>query len=257
MGKKLKNAPVFYAVAQVQFNPMLDLFDFMPQIQSQLRKEGLPDYRQIHQQQLAFSADLAMAPVLQARLRFLFGDIEERSMIIVDTNALAFVTTAYDTFETFLATLMRGLEILHGQLGIDFVERVGLRYLDAVQAGSLAALADFLVPEVLGMSAKGPGRLQHSISETVLATTHGELVTRVLIKEGALVLPDDLGASPALLERFRQFTGLHAVIDTDAFIAKREPFNLGTIQTRLHSLHDEIDQSFRATVTEHALTSWA
>ena len=34
MGKKLTNAPVFYTVAQVQFNPVLDLDGYIAPIQS-------------------------------------------------------------------------------------------------------------------------------------------------------------------------------------------------------------------------------
>ena len=37
MGKKLANAPVYYTVAQVQFNPILNLDSFLPAIQAKMR----------------------------------------------------------------------------------------------------------------------------------------------------------------------------------------------------------------------------
>lgn len=45
MGTKLSNAPVYYTVAQVQFNPVLDLDGYIPAIQSKMREAHFPDYK--------------------------------------------------------------------------------------------------------------------------------------------------------------------------------------------------------------------
>ena len=44
MGKKLTNAPVYYTVAQVQFNPVLDLDGYIPAIQSKMREAHFPGF---------------------------------------------------------------------------------------------------------------------------------------------------------------------------------------------------------------------
>lgn len=264
MGKKLSKAPVYYTVAQVQFNPILDLDSYLPAIQSRMREAHFPDFKQEVFQRLIFpfggmELNQTTAPTVTPQSRYLFGEIEGRSLFLLDTNSLSFQTTAYDTFETFSATLLKGLGLLHDALRLDFVERIGLRYLDAIrpmkEGGSLKEL---LVPEVLGLSQLGEGQLQQSVSETVVMTRAGQLVARVLIRHGHVGLPPELaGLAPAIEPRFTQREGLHAIVDTDASFAQREVFDLGKVGERLSALHDEISKSFKATITPHAEAVWA
>ena len=44
MGKKMKNAPVYYALAAVRFNTLAFLDQYVPALQDQLRKAGYPDF---------------------------------------------------------------------------------------------------------------------------------------------------------------------------------------------------------------------
>ena len=265
MGKKLTNAPVYYTVAQVQFNPVLDLDGYIPAIQSKMREAHFPDYKKEVVQRLVLpfvggtGQGQMAAPTVTLQPRYLFGDIDGRSLFLLETNALSFQTTSYDTFETFFETFLKGLGILHDALRLDFVERIGLRYLDAVQPSKDdETLREFLVPEVLGLALRGEGQLQHSISETIVLTAAGQLVSRVLIRHGHVGLPMELGGlAPIIDPRFTQRESLHAIVDTDASIGHREVFELSKVRARLTALHDEIVKSFNATVTDHARASWA
>lgn len=264
MGKKLNNAPVYYTVAQVQFNPVLNLEAYIPAIQAKMREAHFPDYRQEVTQRIVLpfggmEQGQMGAPTVTPQSRSLFGDIAGRSMFLLETNALSFQTTDYDTFKSFSATLLMGLGILHEALRLDFVERIGLRYLDAIQPSKEGeSLREFLVPEVLGHALRGEGQLHQSVSETITATQAGQLVSRVLIRQGAVGLPMELsGLAPTIAPRFTQHQGLHAIVDTDASITHREAFELTKVESRLASLHGEIDKSFQATVTAHAVASWA
>lgn len=264
MGKRLNNAPVYYTVAQVQFNPVLDLDGYIPAIQSKMRETHFPDYKKEVVQRLVLpfggteQGQLA-APTLTPQSRYLFGDIAGRTLFLLETNALSLQTTSYDTFETFSETLLKGLGVLHDALRLAFVERIGLRYLDAVQPSKDGeTLRDFLVPEVLGLALRGEGQLQHSVSETSVSTTAGQLVSRVLIRHGHVGLPVELtGLAPSIDPRFTQRESLHAIVDTDGSIGVREVFELRKVGARLTALHDEIVKSFNATVTEHARATWA
>lgn len=264
MGTKLNNAPVYYTVAQVQFNPVLDLDGYVPAIQSRMREAHFPDYKKEVFQRLVLPFGNAeqgqmAAPTVTSQSRYLFGDIDGCSLFLLETNALSFQTTRYDTFETFSATLLMGLGILHNALRLDFVERIGLRYLDAVQPSKNGeTLREFLVPEVLGHALRGEGQLQQSVSETSVVTAAGQLVSRVLIRHGHVALPLELsGLAPTIDPRFTQRESLHAIVDTDASIAHREAFELAKFGARLTALHDDIVKSFNATVTDHARASWA
>jgi uncharacterized protein (TIGR04255 family) len=264
MGIKLNNAPVYYTVAQVQFNPVLDLDGYVPAIQSKMREAHFPDYKREVLQRLilpfggAEQGQLA-APTVTPQTRYLFGDIAGSSLFTLETNAMSFQTTRYNTFETFSETLLKGLGVLHDALRLDFVERIGLRYLNAIQPSKEGeTLRDFLVPEVLGHSLRGQGQLQHSVSETCVLTASGQLVSRVLIRDAHVGLPMELSGLPTAIDpRFTQRKSLHAIVDTDASITHREVFELAKVGARLTALHDDIVNSFNATVTDHARASWA
>jgi uncharacterized protein (TIGR04255 family) len=263
MGKKLSKAPVYYTIAQVHFNPVLDLDNYVAAIQAKMREAHFPDFKQdvVQRLVLPFASGLigqSPAPSVTPQSRYQFGDISGSSMFLLETNALSFQTTAYDTFDTFSATFLKGLGVLHEGLRLDFVERIGLRYLDAVQPPEGESLRDYVVPEVLGLALRGVGQLQHAVSETYVAAAAGQLISRVLIREGTIGLPMELsGLAPAIAPRFTQHSGLHAILDTDASASQREVFDLGKVAFTLTALHDEIGKSFSATVTPHALAAWA
>lgn len=264
MGKKLANAPVYYTVAQVQFNPILDLDTYVPAIQAKMREMHFPDFKQEVFQRLVLpfggmEPTQMAAPAVSPQSRYLFGDISGRALFLLETNALSFQTTDYDTFATFSETLLKGLGILDQVLHLEFVERIGLRYLDAVQPSKQdETLRDFLVPEVLSFALRGEGELQHSLSETVTLTSAGQLVSRVFIRHGQVGLPMELSAlAPKIDPRFTQReAALHAILDTDASTTQREAFELSKVGDHLIALHGEITKSFEVTVTRHALDSW-
>lgn len=263
MGKKLNNAPVYYTVAQVQFNPILNLESYIPAIQAKMREARFPDFKQETIQRLVLPFGNAeqgaqALPALSQQSRYLFGDMQGRSLFLLEPNSMSLQTTAYDTFEIFSKTLLTGMGVVHEALRLDFVERIGLRYLDAVLPREGETLKNYLVPEVLGLSLRGEGRLQHSISETMVTNSAGQLVSRAVIREGRVGLPVELGApSPTIDARFTQREGTHAILDTDASIIHREIFDLQKIGVRLIALHDQISMAFRATITDHALSVWS
>jgi len=263
MGKKLSKAPVYYTVTQVQFNPILNLNAFLPVLQAQMREIGFPDFNSQIYQNLIFpffqaEGGQAPAPSIASQVRYLFGDMDARTQFVLENNALSLQSTAYDTFESFRQLLQRGIQIVDATIHLAFVERIGLRYLDAVfpvKEGD--RLAAYLVPEVQGLSGKVEGTLSHSASETHTQTPSGQLVSRVIIRDGRIGFPDNFSIHPPQPDlRFTQFEGRHAILDTDAFYMHREPFSASTICSRMDALHEIIRGSFYATVTPHALDAW-
>ena len=47
MGKKMSRAPIYYALAQVRFNAVLALDQYVPTIQDDFRKVGFTDYQKV------------------------------------------------------------------------------------------------------------------------------------------------------------------------------------------------------------------
>jgi len=263
MSAKMSNAPVYFTVSQVRFNPILNIDGYLSIIQDHMRIAGFPDFKRVELKQLVLpfgssgDGEQPQAPVFLPQSHCIFGNIEGTTEFVLQANSLALQTTTYDIFESFLTTFSQGLKIIHDSLKLDFTERIGLRYLDAVLPREGETLSDYLTIEVVGLFQKLNGDLLHSFSETVTAGQSGRLISRVIIQKGRVGLPPEISAlAPRINQRFTQTEGIHAIIDTDAFFEQREKFNLQSIESRFISLHNEINRSFNATVTTHALNVW-
>ena len=264
---KLKNAPLYFTLGQVQHNPVLDLGSFLPSIQESMRKSGYPDFKQ--GQQIAVQLPQLGTqpvghnpqPVLQKIDRFVFLNVESTRSFVMMPNALSFQTTDYDTFEAFFKELKHGLHILNESVGgLSFVERLGLRYVDAVVPGVEESMKQYVVPQVMGLPALLDNSVfAYSFSESVLiAADVGRVVSRTIIQSGPLGLPPDLQQLDGLklLERFQNFSGEHAVIDTDASLSERRAFEMSDVDRCMNGLHGLVDKTFGATVTPFARKVW-
>lgn len=259
MSQKWENAPVMYTVAQVRFNQILSIESFVPNIQEKLRTIGFPDYKKEIENtfNIAFSQPENNTPVVQAVNRFIFGDINGTSGFTLESNALSFQTTEYDVFDTFLNKFLTVLSVVNDNVNLSFIERVGIRHIDAIIPQPEEALGDYLVPEVLGLTYKLNGNLSHSYTETLSTNEAGGLIARVVIQSANLNLPPELAqTSYPLNSKFSSFNGLHAIIDTDGYSESRMGFDNEVISKKLIDLHEEIAKSFKSVCTPHALKVW-
>jgi uncharacterized protein (TIGR04255 family) len=260
MGRKMKNAPVYFSIAQVRFNTLMALDSYAPGIQDRMRKAGFPDAKKdaltTFNLNLAGNEVVSQVPAAQVA-RYVFANMDRTAAFLLDAGALSFQTTEYDVFPTFSATFLKGLETVHDAVGLSYSDRTGLRYLDAVYPKVGETLHDYLSASVLGLVGKLEGTLVHSFSETVTATAAAKVVSRTIVQLGAVGFPPDLFPMELKVpERFRTLNGLHAIVDTDGAHEQRESLDINNIKDRLGAIHDEIDKSFRVTVTEQALRTW-
>ena len=260
---KLNRAPVYFTVAQIQFNPILDLDNYLKIIQPAFRDLGFPDFKHEAVQRVIFqfTAVEGGSPVpssTASQSRYIFGNIGGTESFVLENNSLGFQTTSYDVFPTFSASLLKGLNILHSTLVLSFVERIGIRYLDAVQPNNNETLSDYLVSEVLGLSGKLNGTSVHSESVTVMNNDAGQMVSRVIITSAKVGFPIEIGATaPKINPRFTATDGLHAILDTDSSLTKRFVFSIEEVTKCLSSLKSEVSKSFYATITPHAQKIWS
>jgi len=257
---KMSLAPVFYTLAQVQFNPIAQMSDYVARLQERLRRSGFPDFQSENQLELTIRRLDESKPDVQHQqhIRWSFINTQRTEGYLLLSNALVFHTTEYNTFENFLKRNIFGLGLVHEIVELDYVERIGLRYLNAVFPKNDETIEQYLNPCLLGFSASLEGRLVHSFTETVTAVENGNLVARAVITDGALALSPDL--SPLQLELQPQFTavnGRNAVLDTDYSAVKRNGFNLIEIENQLLKSHDIITNAFKVSVTDYARARWA
>lgn len=264
MGKMMKNAPVFFTVAQVRFNPILSLASYVPAIQEHFRRNGFPDFKK------GVTMTFNLAPLVQEQKteaqvpatvpveRYVFSNLDNTMNFILEQSSIAFQATEYDTFDVFCRHLLQGLALLNETAALSFIERIGVRYLDAVMPRDGETLERYLVPQVMGLYGKLKGQARYSFSETQTEGPDGFVISRTVIQQGRIGFPPDLIQLMTLNvhQKFEEFTGLHAIIDTDAFLVGRIPFDLAEAERKLNTLHDKTHWSFRETVTEDALSAW-
>lgn len=258
MGKPLKNPPVYFTVAQVRFNMLLKLADYLPSIQEGLRKAGFPAFTHHTTMALQFSIQEGK-PVPQpvSQDQYLFANSEQTHCFVLGQDTLTFQSTNYGTFEVFSKAFLKGLELVHEVVTLDFTDRVGLRYLDQVSPKAGESLESYIVPEAQGIGARLGGEPMHSLSETLIAFGRVKLLARSVVQDKGLAFPPDLFPQEMQVQtRFAQVTGRHAILDTDGFVEGRELFSLTEVQTRLQEIHDVIGSAFKSTVTDHALATW-
>jgi uncharacterized protein (TIGR04255 family) len=265
MGTRLKAAPVFFTIVQVRFNPILSLEAYAPQIQERLRKEGFPDAQKGLLATINLNVNAAspaegsppQLPIAQTT-RFTFGNMQRTSGFILDQGAMSFQTTEYDVFETFLAHFLKGLDAVNQAVSLSFTDRLGLRYLHAVFPRSGETVKDYLSGSILGLREKIDDTVVHSFSETLVKRENVNVRSRVIIQDGEVAFPPDLQPlTLTLAERFRALRGPHAIIDTDGWSDSREAFSLDRIREQFDLIHSGITKTFKASVTENALKSWA
>lgn len=262
MGTRMRQAPVFYTLVQVVFNSILQMADYVPKIQDRLRRDGFPDFHQAKPNAIAmtFPGAEGGAPQMTTKegpTQWGFTDAANTAGYLLQQNSLVYHTTAYETFEVFSQHLIEGLKLLHEFVALSYIERIGLRYIDAVVPRKSEKLSQYLSPHVIGLSEVVDGALNHSFTETASMSANGQLVARVLITDGDLAVPPDLFPIRMKLEdRFAKVKGPHAILDTDHFAAERFDFDLDRVSAVLKASHTRIDRAFAAIATDHARRIW-
>lgn len=266
MGTKMKNAPVYYALAAVRFNTLALLDQYVPALQDNLRKAGYPDFSQSVIAQFTLGLPGApnnVMPTLQPLVRYQFLNEQRTSGFLLDQSSFSFQTADYDTSDPFTSNFMQGLRILNSTVQLSYSERLGLRFLDAVCPGENETLGDYLQPSMLGLfgHVDDDRELIHSISETRMRRSKITLVGRATILNqpapGVAAFPAELQPVVLdLMERFKKVTGIYAVLDTDSWIEGREKFDVDNLGKTLALLQNEVRFSFDRMVTPHALRIW-
>jgi uncharacterized protein (TIGR04255 family) len=265
MGKPLKNAPVYFVIGQVRFNPQLKpIQESMTQIQEGFRQLGYTDYRHQILNQIEIVVEenqVTNKPGAQVNI-YDFANAERDELFRLEANQLSFHTVNYQTFETLLGAFAKALEILIAYTQLDFIERVGLRFLNAVMCREDEDVATYLQPQLLGLSTLADDLVPEFCGiETLLRKGGDSILARVVIQQGRVGFPADLSNTGLeIAQHFRDFKGQFAVLDNDAFHLERVKYQDEStaddiIQT-LRRLKVLLDSVFVKSVTDEAMSIW-
>ena len=259
LGEKMRNAPIFLTVGQVQFNPIPQMGDLINPLLERFRKIGYADFSKDELKAIQVNASIPTPQVeIIPTMRWRFGNTKKTAEFLLFTDRLVFETTDYDNSELFIDALMVGIGIVHETIQLNYVSGVGVRTLDAVVPSDGSELGAYLHQNLLGFYGLSAGNTQHNVLEGVSKYEEmGQIVSRVVIIRGGLGLPFDLlpmmlGINP----RFTQTNGIHAILDNDCTIQERFDWDSGQIRRNLKSAKAAVSEAFYQAVTESALNQW-
>ena len=266
MTQKIPNPPLYYVVGQIKFAPILAMDEYIKQIQNLLRQKGFIHFETHEASQLTFSTsqknETPPEPKVIRATTWLFSDAQRASGYILTNSSIVFHTTEYETHDEFIAALLLGFGIAKEAANISGLERIGIRYLNAIWPNSNEAVDDYLPSNIHGFNF-GNDR-KYALSEAVFETNvqpliqQGVLRLRVLQMQSIFGYPPDLipiGLNPQ--NKFNiDASRPHGLIDIDHFVEGEMIINIDNIKSQLISLHKEIHEIFESVTTDHAKISW-
>ncbi len=249
----LSRTPLIYVVAQIRFSAIMSMEKFLPDIQERLRHK-YPWFNRAKIQEFAFQVE--GSPSINLSDRFDFQQRDKRTGVVLSSNAVAFHTNKYATFEAFQEELTAVLGIINEIAGIGLVERIGLRYVDLIRLDAGETWPDYLQAGLLGLSPAAVGvQGWTSAFQSVGQTEVGMLALRCIQSQNPLppdLMPVNLQYEAELLRPKEVGT----ILDFDHYSQITRDFDLEKIVAAIGDLHDNIDRAFRSAVTEQALKKW-
>jgi uncharacterized protein (TIGR04255 family) len=251
--------PIFYAAAQVMFNPVLAMDTFVGKIQDEWRGD-FPDFTQdsVGGVQIHF-AEQGVDPQVRTTFapRWSFKNADSTAGYLLTNRALALQTTRYTNSNDFIDLLMKALATLHKIVSLSYIDGVGFRTLDAIIPQVGKPLSFYLNPGLLGLYSEVDGELLQSIYQLTKKRVFGQLITRAIILSSQIGIPADL--APITLnfrDEVRELNGLHAVLDNDVIQQDRFPFSLPEAERRLRIVKEGINDAFYKSLAAESVSEW-
>lgn len=261
MSVLLKNAPVYYALAQAKFNPVAAMAKFSTEIQEVMRRAGFTVYEVEDIQSVDYGTlndGESAQPVVTTTKNWFFTKSDRSCGYVLGQDFLTFQSTDYLDQEQFFRALCDGLKIVHEVLQLEQVFRLGIRYLNAVIPAEGESVHQYLNPSIHGVDF-GLAILGGAWEAGYRTESGGLLIAKVYqAPNSPLGFPQDLiPRSVQLMPRFqREKPFTHAVLDMDLFVEESMPVDTAAIYEKLLSFHGDLAKCFHAIATPHAFARW-
>lgn len=258
----LSNSSLLLTLCQVRFSAIEQMDRYAGLVQDQLRKRGFPinASKDVHRVRVAPSGVLEPERVRQWEFR----DVSERRSVFLHKGFVTLQTTDYDDFEAFLERVLDVVATVDEIVGELHVERVGLRYVNAIRGEIWREQIASGLHGVDHGAFKPSTALQ--LHQTEAVTEAGKLVVRIHQNRSGSVLPPDLGELELKLRaRFvdeAAADALWTIVDVDHFArfegAARAPFDREELASNAWSLKNITHTiTFENIFTPEAREAWA
>lgn len=250
---KLQNQPLTAVLAEFRFSPVLQISEKIPQLQEKLRTQ-YPGFMQ----RLAAQVSLGIAAPVQASsapFAWMFTSASRRQSVFLEANRVIYASADYNRFPEFQNACRSILDDVNAVISPVTLDRVGLRYNDAVDPGSARSLSEYLISQVLPATPMldGDQAISHQYV-TAIRTSEGILQVRVLIgRTGLPMMPDMLMIFPMQVANSLPVEYDTAILDFDHFWeGQGETFTVDNAVNRLAKLHERAREAFWHVTTPEA-----
>jgi uncharacterized protein (TIGR04255 family) len=255
----LRRNPLVLVLAQARIAPVLQLPDLVPALQERLRTNGYPRFSTVQSQQVLVGPfGMPTPPGVQPSqwaAQYHFGDRDQKRDLIVGPEFVTLEVSSYTTFETFLDEFAMLFTIVGEIVQPSLVERVGLRYLDLVQAQEGETINDLLEEGIRGLDSLPLKDVQQMI-ELQGTSDVGTFIFRATRPQSGFMPPDLQPLQLEITPPEPLSPNRYVVLDFDHFTIAPRDYVVPDLVNVLWSLHDLIDLGFRKSVVKAALERW-
>jgi len=196
---RLSKNPIALVLCQIRFSGIMAMeATYLPEIQARLRSIG---FKVNASGQIAQFLMTPQGPQTQTAKHYEFQNLERTESVVICQEFVTYQATKYVCFKDFLGRLLEVVEQVRAVTNGLTVERLGLRYIDAIvpKAGETWQL--YVQPGLGGIASrafKAPSEEQvHQIlAETAVG---GTMVIRVLSNTKGVPLPPDIATTKLAL----------------------------------------------------------
>jgi len=260
----LTQKPLVMVLCQIQFSPIRQLDRYIGAIQERFRRMGLPIERVGKVRQITFGQAGAQ-PDFSEETRWEYLTRDQHQSVLLTERSLVLQTADYERFEVFAERLQTLLDVVfceteHDQHGV--VERIGLRYVDAVLPRPGEDFRHYVREGLHGVADDVflPGTHRafwQSAGATSIGNHQGVLMLRVSQNDQGALLPADLIEGAPQLGRPEPTGTLITLIDMDHFIEDTLDANADALVPLAYAMHDDIINAFHHHVaTPEAIAIW-
>ncbi len=253
---QLTRSPLVLVLCQVRITTIRNLANYVPKVQDRLRRKGFPVDVSGEVVELVLQAEGSAQQ--QRRAHWEFRSLKEDWSIIVGESSIVIQTTAYPGFEKFLEILSLVMATLDEVVGNMVVERVGLRYIDAIGLHPDESWKSYVKSGYHGQDNNIIGAENSVLFMQTVADTGPKqrMIVRMAQNRDGMLLPPDLVSHHPVLRTQPAAGTLVTLLDLDHYREARQPFEISNVLQVAWELHEGLDVMFRDLVTPYALEVW-
>lgn len=243
----LPNAPLERVIVQVRFSPILKIAqrDFIIPFQEAIRAT-YPSLEHDQTQLLTLGPE-GMVPK-ESSIRWRFIDMNGEWTVSLAPDFVAMETRRYTSRADFFGRFLGVLETVHEHFQPGLVERIGVRYIDRIEADGLEEISSLVRPEVAGvLPTPVRSAAVHALAEHIFEVDGARLLARWgILRAGRTV-------DPAAIEPIGEPSWL---LDLDMFKISRRSFEPAAIIAEARSYSERLYCFFRWVVTDAFLVRY-